>query len=603
MQDKSIYNTLLTYLKTLFIASPSKFLTSLVLLISISFTESLSLITIFPLLQVLGLKSEETATSKLTEITQLFFNTINLKPTLTYILILYALLAITQAFIYRLQTISNQTLISNFAQYLKTNLYNTISNTSWLFFLRNKSSYFAQALTTEIDRIYSGTYFLLQLISNSIIILIYSILAFTVSFKMTMIVLTIGLFISFLLKNEIKKSHDLGRDFTTQYGKAYSSTLEHLGALKTIKCYNKEQDSKLLFNKLIRNIETLNLKTTSVSANVKFLFDLTSALVITMTLYISFEILKIQAANLFFLFFLFARIMPRISTLQQNQIQVASVLPAFENIITIQESCKSNSDTLNKGTNKIPIIFNKNIELSNISFGYEKGQETISNISLLIERGKTTAIVGPSGSGKSTIIDLIIGLLIPNKGTILIDGIPLTAETTTSWREQISHVSQDTFLFNDSIRANLLWACPHASEKEILEAVKISSLKGFISSLPNGLETIIGDRGVLLSHGERQRLALARAILRKPSLLILDEATSSLDSENEKYIQETIEQFHGNITVLIISHRLSTICNSDKIYVLDSGNIIESGNWNNLIANKTSKFYKLFLAQQAVLTS
>lgn len=175
-----------------------------------------------------------------------------------------------------------------------------------------------------------------------------------------------------------------------------------------------------------------------------------------------------------------------------------------------------------------------------------------------------TAIVGKSGAGKSTLIDLLMGLLQPEKGQVLLDGIPLNGDNVNAWRRALSYVPQEPFLFNVSIRENLLLVEPRANEKQLWEALEFAAAAEFVKKLPQGLDTHIGDRGVRLSGGERQRLVLARAILRKPEILILDEATSALDTENEAKIQEALEQLKGTTTIIVIAHRLSTIRNADQ---------------------------------------
>jgi ATP-binding cassette subfamily C protein len=190
-----------------------------------------------------------------------------------------------------------------------------------------------------------------------------------------------------------------------------------------------------------------------------------------------------------------------------------------------------------------------------------------------------------------------MGLIIPDQGHIRVDGIELNSERVKAWRDQIGYVPQDTFLFHDTLRSNLLWAKPDAKEEEIIQALRFAASEEFVSGLPKGMETILGDRGILLSGGERQRLALARALLRKPSLLILDEATSSLDSENEKRIQNAIEKLHGQMTILVISHRLSTIRGVDMIHVIEEGQLVESGTWDELVVKENGRFRNLYQAQ------
>jgi ATP-binding cassette subfamily C protein len=221
----------------------------------------------------------------------------------------------------------------------------------------------------------------------------------------------------------------------------------------------------------------------------------------------------------------------------------------------------------------------------------------VSDINLALPSGTTIAIVGPSGSGKSTVADLLMGLLKPSAGRLLIDGKPLTTEGVQSWRSYIGYVAQDTFLFHDTVRANLVWARPDASETELWYALQLAAADEFVRALPNGLDTVVGDRGVLLSGGERQRLSLARALVRQPRLLILDEATSALDSENERRIQQAIDALHRRMTVVIITHRLSTIRQADTIHVVERGRLVQSGTWDELRSSPTGRFQELLRAQ------
>jgi ATP-binding cassette subfamily C protein len=220
------------------------------------------------------------------------------------------------------------------------------------------------------------------------------------------------------------------------------------------------------------------------------------------------------------------------------------------------------------------------------------------NLNLTIRSGKTTAIVGSSGAGKSTLADLMMGLIEPHHGQILIDGLPLRPERFYAWRSRIGYVAQDTFLFNDTVRANLLWVHPGASDDELTTALRMAAAEGFVLKLPEGKETVLGDRGVRLSGGERQRLALARALLRKPTLLLLDEATSNLDAENERRIQDAIDSLSGgDITIVVIAHRLSTIRKADVIYLLDNGRIVERGDWEQLMLKENGRFRDLYKKQ------
>jgi ATP-binding cassette subfamily B protein/subfamily B ATP-binding cassette protein MsbA len=210
----------------------------------------------------------------------------------------------------------------------------------------------------------------------------------------------------------------------------------------------------------------------------------------------------------------------------------------------------------------------------------------VSAIDLMIQRGQTVALVGSSGAGKSTIADLLVGLYEPTEGRILIDGIDLHTLELASWQQKLGVVSQDTFLLNNTIAANIAYGTPNADRPAIEAAAVAAQAAGFIAGLPDGYDTVIGERGYRLSGGQRQRLSLARALLREPQLLILDEATSALDSQSERLVQEAIERFERTHTVLVIAHRLSTIVNADLICVMDAGRIIERGRHAELMAQQ-----------------
>ncbi|MGH9173140.1 MAG: ABC transporter ATP-binding protein, partial [Vicinamibacterales bacterium] len=206
----------------------------------------------------------------------------------------------------------------------------------------------------------------------------------------------------------------------------------------------------------------------------------------------------------------------------------------------------------------------------------------VRQLDMAIRQGTLTALVGASGAGKSTVADLLLGLLTPTEGQILVDGQPLTPDRLKAWRSQVGYVPQDTFLVHDTVRANLLWARPEASESDLWQALHLAAADEFVAGLAEGLDTVIGDRGLLISGGERQRLAFARALLRKPRLLILDEATNALDAENQSRIQRAIERLRHTTTIVMITHRLSTVRSADMIHVMDAGRLVDSGAWTEL---------------------
>jgi ATP-binding cassette subfamily B protein len=259
---------------------------------------------------------------------------------------------------------------------------------------------------------------------------------------------------------------------------------------------------------------------------------------------------------------------------------IVNLYPSYEQVTYMNRlACENIQKTGGFVFNRIDDGF----EYKGVSFSYPGHNPVLNDINMTIKKGKVTAIVGESGSGKSTLIDLLIEFYEPDKGVILADKKPLQELDIYSFRRHIGYVPQDTVLFNDTVKNNLLWSNERASGKEIVEACKLANADEFIVGLSDGYDTVVGERGVKLSGGERQRIALARALLRKPELLILDEATSALDSRSELLIKSAIENIAHKTTLVVIAHRLSTIVNADLIYVLQAGRIIEQGNYNYLM--------------------
>ncbi|MCL6590391.1 MAG: ABC transporter ATP-binding protein/permease [Firmicutes bacterium] len=245
--------------------------------------------------------------------------------------------------------------------------------------------------------------------------------------------------------------------------------------------------------------------------------------------------------------------------------------------------------------------FKREIEFKEVTFSYEEGREVVSGVSFKIPRGGKTSLVGRSGSGKTTIFNLLLNFYSPQQGEILIDGINIRELEETCLRNLISVVRQEPFLFNASLRENLLYAKPGASEEEIEKALKAAYLDEFVSSLPDGLDTIIDENSVNLSGGQKQRVAIARALLKNSSIILFDEATSSLDNESQYYIRNAINDLAREKTVIIIAHRLFTVMESDRILVLDNGRIIGAGVHSELIQTNP-EYQKLYETELQVLT-
>ena len=594
-RSSNIFNILRIYLITLIHIMAWKATLALGLMICLSLTEGISLLMLVPLLQLVGLDVQQGALGRIAEFVSSIFSTIGIRPTLIAVLCVYVFIVMIHSLLRRWETSVSLTLEYEFVVRLREKLYRAIANTNWLFFARNRVSGFTHALTIEMERIGAATYYILNLLATGIVAAVYILFTLKLSAMMTGLVFLCGIGLMFLLKKKTKVAYETGEGLSEAMSGLYNAISEHLNGMKTAKSYGVEEHHIKIFKRLAEQVRHKYTYAVQNQAEVNYWFSIGSVIILSLILYVSIQILSIPTAGVLLLLFLFARVMPKLSSIQQNFQSSINMLPSFSRVMEMQKRCEEAVETETERFVKIDI--GNGIKFNKVSFSYDGSFPVIKDLDITIRAGKTTAIVGPSGAGKTTIADLVMGLIVPNQGCILIDEKELNPERMRSWRDQIGYVPQDTFLFHDTLRANLLWAAPDATEADLNKSLRYAAAEEFVSALPKGLDTILGDRGVLVSGGERQRIALARALLRKPFLLILDEATSSLDSENEKRIQNAIEKLHGQITILVISHRLSTIRGADVIHVIEEGQLVESGTWDELIAKENGRFKALCQAQ------
>ncbi len=574
---------------------------NLTAMIVISLFEGIGIFLLLPLIHLTKMVDLNINNSYLDQFS-FIFQGIPQTTSLSIILSLFVLIMIGQSFFQRQQTILNVKIQQGFARYIREETYKLILLANWGFFLKNRKSDLINSMISETGRVSGGISVYFSFISSMIFTLIQIGIACFFSIKMTIFVTLFGLILVFFSRKFIKQSSKLGMD-NIELGQTYMAGItDSFNGIKDIKSNHIEEHHiswfKELNGKMVKNsIKAVELKTKS-----NFIYKVVSALLIGIFIYISIEMFKGQSASLFIILVIFSRIWPRITGIQSNLEQVGLALPSFKKLLELQNQCIKERELNEKMINNVnPIMIKKGLGCKEVYFKYNKAEQyALQKINLRFPANRMTAIVGPSGAGKSTLIDILMGLNRPETGEVLIDGETLTNENLLALRRSISYVPQDPFLFNNTIRENLLIIDKNANDDQIWEALEFAAAADFVKRLPNGLDTLIGDRGVKLSGGERQRLVLARAILRKPSILVLDEATSALDSENEAKIQKAIEKLKGKMTIIVIAHRLSTIRNADQVIVLDQGEIIQQGQFGQLANEKHGMFSRLLKKQLEV---
>ena len=588
--DNRKHNMLAHYIKTLFQYAGIRAWISLGLMVLLGLTQGVGLLMLIPFLRLIGLGGGEGPGGLATHIGRVFEG-VGLPLTMSSILCVYVGIVTAHAMVTRYGEVLNTKIIEGFTQILRNSLYQALCRTEWLCFLRTRGSDVTHVLTSDLDRVGFATQQLLQLIGTVIIAGMHIAVALIISVPMTLFALACGGGFLLVLRPFNRRSNTFGKRLRRSMNDMYSAVTEHLGGMKIAKSYSLEAVHEQNFQTITNDVTDQMVRFTRVNAATRMYYGVGAATALAAFFYVAVEVAHLPAANLLLIVFLFARLLPRFSMIQQCVQRIANALPSFEAALEMERRFEAMKEPLSMGAVS-PLGLDREIRLSNVSFRYHKSNEirAIRDVDLIIPARGMTAIVGPSGAGKSTMADLILGLLSPEQGEVRIDDQPLTGELLHRWRRSVGYVPQNTFLFHDTIRANLLWALPDAKDADLWSALRLAAADQFVSRMLEGLDTVVGDRGVRLSGGERQRIALARALLRRPSLLLLDEATSSLDLENEHQIQEAINELHGELTILVIAHRSSTILRADRIVVLDKGRIVEKGTRRELSARPHGRF-------------
>lgn len=582
------------YITTLLRESGRKVLCALLLMVGLGGLEGAGLLMLLPMLDVLGLAETPGQHSGISALLGSLLHAVGLSHSLVTVLGVYILIISVHAVLVRYHAILINDLQHSFIQALSYRLYTAITYTRWEVFVRTRSSEVTQLLTAALSRVGQGTYDLLCLMSTGILLVIYVALAIQLSPVMAALSCLSAAVLLLGLGTRHRTTKETGATLGKASNRLYAAVTEHLHGMKEAKSYGAERRHIALFAEITRANRSLWLHFVRRSADTKMYFDIGTVVVVSVVIYVAVAMMQMSAARLLLLLFLYARLLPRCSALQQSYQQLLHMLPAFNEVMAMQERCAAAAEPMQADMGR-SIHVQRSIQLQQVGFRYDPAADTatIQDCSCTILARQTTALVGPSGAGKSTIADLLMGLLVPDQGTILVDGIPLQGAWLGAWRQTIGYVPQDTFLLHDTVRANLLWAWPEASEADIDRALQGSAADAMVAALPQGLDTILGDRGVRLSGGERQRIALARALLRRPSLLLLDEATSALDTANEQRIYQALTQLHGELTIVIITHRLSTVRSADHILVVEAGRIVETGVWDDLWDRPDGRFRAL----------
>ncbi|MDQ6418876.1 ABC transporter ATP-binding protein [Paenibacillus sp. LHD-117] len=581
-------------------AGPVLWLNSAALLV-IGILQSVGILLILPLLGITGLVDFDA--SGIPYVGWLFelFEGVPRTQSLTAILIAYVVISVCQSLFNRHQTILNKKIQQAFIRKLREETYKGLLKADWDFFIRHRKSDIVKLMTTEIAQVKNGLSSYFQFMSSLIFAAVKIVLAFLLSPWLTAAILTAGLLLLASSRYFTRKSEQFGQE-NLKLSKMYIAGItDHMNGIKDIKSNTLEQTHADWMSDVCGQAEHNAVAFTKLKTNSQFLYNIASAVLLAGSVYLLVNLFQSQPAQLLLVVLLFSRLWPVIVRIQSKLENLSSMIPSFEALVELQKDCEQSRELRNASFRDIrPAELKNGIELHGVWFRYNRQKEAyaLKNVRARIPAKGMTAIVGPSGAGKTTLADVLMGLNRPERGEVRIDGQTLTEENLLSFRRSVSYVPQEPFLFNASIRENLLIMEMEATDDQLWEALELASVAEVVRRQPFGLDTQIGDKGIRLSGGEKQRLVLARAMLREPSILILDEATSALDTETERRVQETLERLRGQVTVIVIAHRLSTIRYADQVIVVDHGAIVQSGRYEELAGDPHGVLGRLLGHQQ-----
>ncbi|MDX2231930.1 MAG: ABC transporter ATP-binding protein [Leptolyngbyaceae cyanobacterium bins.349] len=475
----------------------------------------------------------------------------------------------------------------NFVDRLRKRIFEQLTALNLSYFTKTNSGELINTITTEIGRLQQAFGMGSFLLIKGLTIAIYTILLVQISWQLSILSILLFGLLAVSLNTINSWVRESSFAVSEANGRFVATAIELINGIRTVQAFGAQEYERQRFYQASSGIVNASVRATRSFAIVRPLAEGLATTILIGMIVLGFTVFvtngTLQTASLLTFLFILFRLVPAIHEI--NGCRVA--LSGFQGSV---EAIKELLRTDNK-----PYLLNGDLQfqglkqaiaLVDVDFAYEPGNLVLQTINLDIEQGKMTALVGASGAGKTTLADLLPRFYDPVRGEVQFDGISLSKFDIHSVRRKMAVVSQDTFIFNASVLQNISYGIEQIDKAAIYHAAKLANALEFIQALPDGFETRLGDRGVRLSGGQRQRIAIARALLRDPDILILDEATSALDSVSERLIQASIEQLSRGRTVIAIAHRLSTIMRADKVVVLEQGQIIEQGTYQNLLKQR-----------------
>jgi ATP-binding cassette, subfamily C, bacterial len=501
------------------------------------------------------------------------FGTVGLAPSLPVVLVVFVALAWLQAAVERRELVESTRVEQAVERDLRTALYSALLQARWSFFTERRGTDLAHAITQDADRAAVAVSYLLRGLGQSISALVYLVFAFAISPEVTIAALGGGLLLVVALRRTFRLAYRTGVAMSDASTETLALVTHHVEAIKLVKSFGAEQRTQAAFDGLADRSARVAVDATRAHAGAHVATTAGSATLLALVLFAALIWLHLPAAATLVLAFLFWRLLPRLMDVQHSLRDAIHELPGYDAVQRVLADAVAAREVTGPVAAAPALTVGEAVRFDGVAFGYPGAAPVLNDVWAEIPAGRITMVTGPSGAGKTTLVDLVLGLLRPTSGRILVDGVLLSGDRLDAWRDVVAYVPQESLFLHDTIRANLLWARPGATDDDVRAALRLADADGFVGRLPRGLDTVVGDRGVRFSGGERQRLSLARALLRRPTLLVLDEPTSALDAESEARVLAVLATLRGTVTTLVVTHRTAPLREADIVYVMDGGRL------------------------------
>ena len=545
------------------------------LLLASAVTETFGLALLLPLLHAAGLGGPEGGASPVRRVLEAGAAAIGAPLTLPVLLGAFVLLAAVRSAVAWQRQVQTAAMRHGFVDRLRERLYAATANAEWCFLVRRRQSDLLHVLTHDVERAGQGAMRIVQGAVTVTSALAQGALAAAISPPVTLGMVLVG---AALLavggRPLVRRSRGLGGRLTAGGRAAHAAMAEFLGGLKQVKSDAAEPRHLREFAAALAALRRHQLDFTRTSAAAQAVFQVGGAAALAALVWLAVRGAGLEGSELLVMALIALRVLPTLRRLLQEGQQLAHALPAWLHAIALERSLLDAAEPRPAASVEPPLL-RRELTVHGVSFAYRgepAGRPALACVDIAIPAGLLVVVTGPSGAGKSTLADLLLGLIQPDAGEIRVDGVPLAGAARRAWRRSVACASQDPYLFHETIRTNLLCARPGASEADLWRALRLAAAE-FVGTLPDGLETVVGDRGVRLSGGERQRIVLARALLRNPALLLLDEATGQLDADAERRVLETLRSLRGQTTVVAVTHRPAVMAAADRVVLLEAGRV------------------------------